>query len=48
LDLRYRAVEIGFGKVGLEVNDLIEILDRQHIVLEIQGIPPDRGDTIGV
>jgi len=30
------------------VDDLVEILDGEYVILEIQGIPPDRGDAVGV
>ena len=48
LDLRYRPVEIGFGQVGFESNDMVEIMDGEHIVLKIQRILSDRGDAVGV
>ena len=48
LYLRYRAVEIGFCQIRLKTNDLVEVLDGQDLVLEIQGIPSDRRDAVGV
>ena len=48
MDLRDRPVELGLAQVRLEVDDLVEILDGEHVILEIQGIPPDRGDAVGV
>jgi len=48
LNLRHRPVEIGFGEVGFESNDLVEILNGEHIVLKIQRILADRGDAVGV
>ena len=48
LDLGNRAVEIGFCQIRLEPNDLVEILNRQHVIFEIQGVPTDCRDAIGV
>ena len=48
LNLGDRAVKIGFGQIRLETNNLIEILNRQHVILIIQGIPADRRNAVGI
>ena len=48
LDLRDRAVEIRLREIWLEVDDLVEILDGEYVILKIQRIPSDCGDTVGV
>ena len=48
LDLGNRPQEVWLGEVGLEFDDLVEILDAEHIVVEIQGVAANRGDAVGV
>ena len=48
LDLGNSTQEVWLGEVGLEFDDLVEILDAEHIVVEIQGVAANRGDAVGV
>ena len=48
LNLGDRAVKIGFGQIRLETNNLIEILNRQHVILIVQSILTNRRNTVGI
>ena len=41
-------VEVGLGEIRLGRYDLIEILDRKHVVLEVKRVAPDIEDLIGI
>ena len=48
LNLGYSTVQVRLSQIRLHLDDLIEILDTEHIILIIQRIPPNRSDTIGI
>jgi hypothetical protein len=48
LDFCYRAVEIWFAQIGLDMDYLVEILDGQYVIFKIQSIPADGCNAIGI
>ena len=47
-DFRHRPIEIRLGQPRLRFDYLIKILNGKHIVLEIQGITPDRHHPVRI
>ena len=48
INLGYASIEVRVSQIGLDGNNLIEILYRQHIVLEVKGIAADGQHTVRV